>query len=70
MLYEPATTQPNNEETTGYILEHALVKPVNDISPHRLAMGGMGPFSTIKAFCCVSRIALGHVIKSITSLAL
>jgi len=26
--------------------------------------------STIKAFCCVSSIALGHVIKSITSLAL
>jgi hypothetical protein len=48
MLYEPATTQLNNEDTTGYILEHALVKPVttewNDSSPHRLAMGGMGPF--------------------------
>lgn len=26
--------------------------------------------NTIKAFCCVSSIALGHVIKSITSLAL
>jgi hypothetical protein len=44
MLHEPATTQLNNEETTGYILEHASVKPVNDISPHRLAMGGMGSF--------------------------